>query len=326
MNSKRKKYCIAYGIFLLIYFSALAVLKILAENKVISEKIITTGVVLFPIILFLPFVIWGVLFVINYFVSSVRNIHSCGDTLFDELDYYGIHWGETKEHYEDMINAVQFYYKTGGKVDSVVGKDLKKLYNRLDFLKRELNTKEHLYTCFISVGLSICATLFFEFSFGKFQNQIFFYILFIVLFFVLVLLRYYKPFSEESNQIYKYEMKLLKEKIADAEKEVLIDYQKEDMMLTKQNVLNELMDKCFFASAKKREDISKDIRIVGKLNLNIQSTSELKEVIFCIGKKKRQCVLYLDKNNHLATEQYEILYKILRKYNMIYELSEEDKK
>lgn len=144
-------------------------------------------------------------------------------------------------------------------------------------------------------------------------------ILGMVLFFAVVLIKYSEMFNEGSNQIYQYELKLLNEKIENAENSLLIKYKKEDMMLTKQNVLNTLMDKCKVLFGKKYDDITNDIRIIEQINLNVEEGVDYKEIKFLIGKTKREGILYLD-NNKLINEDYEILYKILRKYDLIYKI------
>ena len=92
------------------------------------------------------------------------------------------------------------------------------------------------------------------------------------------------------------------------------------MMLTKQNVLNTLMDKCKVLFGKKYDDITNDIRIIEQINLNVEEGVDYKEIKFLIGKTKREGILYLDNNNKLINEDYETLYKILRKYDLIYKI------
>lgn len=255
----------------------------LAEGINIAEAI-------FLLLFMGPLIIWGGITIVKYFAGSIANIHSSGDSLFAELDNYHRHWGETKEHYNDMINVIHFYYKEG-KVDSVIGKDLCKLYKRKEFLERAIGTKEYLCMCLTSVGFSICATLFLEYTKSDDTHSIWYGILGMVLFFAVVLIKYSEMFNEGSNQIYQYELKLLKEKIEDAENSVLVKYKKEDMMLTKQNVLITLMDKCKVLFGKKYDDITNDIRIIEQINLNVEEGIDYKK-----------------------------LYDILRKYDLIYKI------
>lgn len=323
MSNKWTKWKIGYGIFLFLYVIILVVLKQFVPREVIAENIINMGATIFLFLFLVPIIVWVGVNIIKYFINSINNIHFCGDKLFEELDSYGIHWGESKEHYQDMINVINFYYKEGGKVDTIVGNDLKRLYNRLEFLKRELSTKEHLITCVVSFGLSICATIFLDSTSEKDINQTWYMILFCFLFLAIVLVRYFGMFHEGSNQISEYELKLLKRKIAKAEEEVSEVYAREDILLTKQNVLNELMDRCVHAYGKKKEEIEKDIRAIEKLNLNIRDTYSLNEQLFQIGKKKRMIVMFMDKNDNWVNKQYEILYEVLRKYDLV---SEKDEK
>lgn len=317
----KKVVCWMWIVILFLFFVSLLVLEYLACKKIIREGIVKRGISIFGIVVLISIIIGIGTGIIKYFAKCIKNIRHCGDPLFGELDLYGQHWRVTKEYYNNKINAIYFYYKKGGKVDTIVGNDLKRLYNRLDFLKRKLNTREHVLTCIISVGLSVCATLFLKYAF---ENQMWCMWIFVVLFLVLILFRYFDPYSGD-EQIYEYELKLLKEKIDCAEKEILINYQKEIFLLTKQNVLNELINKCSRTYGKDRESIEKDIEIIESINLNISNPYDFKEIQFTIGKKGGRGALLLDKNDHLANEQYEKLYKILDKHD-IFKMTEDKKR
>lgn len=140
----------------------------------------------------------------------------------------------------------------------------------------------------------------------------------------MTLFRYEDAFNDSHNQIYKYEIEKLKKKISIAEDSLKDDYQREDILLTKQYVLRMLIAKCNYAHGKKKKDIIDDIERIEKLNLYMASLSDYKELTFRIGKSDKQGVLFLDANKKMASKQYEILYSVLRKYDWIYEI-EEDK-
>lgn len=148
--------------------------------------------------------------------------------------------------YKNMIDSINFYYKKGGKVDTVIGKDLKRLYNRADFLKNGISTIEHLNTCFTSVGLSICASALLNIINQSIIYMVVYGISFIILFLVVVLYRYNSINNNAFSSIYEYELKLLQNKIANIEQDIYEEFQREDILLTKQNVLGELMNKCKF--------------------------------------------------------------------------------
>lgn len=319
MSSKKLKFWCVCGIFLFVYFIVKQIIESFVVAGSIFDEVLKIAAFIFLLLFLCPLIAWVGIAIVKYFVGSITNIHSSGDSLFDELDNYNTHWGETKEHYQEMINVINFYYKKDGKVDIVIGNDLCKLYNRKDFLERTLETKEYLCTCLISVGLSICATLFLDYMRAGDGYPTWYGIIGIGLFFAVVLIKYSKIFNEGSNQIYKYELDLLDKKIKDAEKEVSVDYKREDMMLTKQNVLLTLIDKCKLPFGKKHDDIVNDIRIVERINLNVEEYADYEEIKFIIGKTKREGIIYVDKNNKLINE-YEKLYEILRKYDLIYKI------
>lgn len=321
MNSKKLRLWRGYGIFLFVYFIVIQIIDSFAVVGSILDEGVKIAALIFPLLFLCPLIAWVGIAIVKYFVGSITNIHSSGDSLFDELDNYNTHWGETKEHYQEMINVLNFYYKKDGKVDLVIGNDLCKLYNRKEFLERTLETKEYLCTCLISVGLSICATLFLDYMRAGDGYPTWYGIIGIGLFFAVVLIKYSKIFNEGSNQIYKYELDLLKKKIKDAEKEVSVDYKREDMMLTKQNVLLTLINKCKFPFGKKYDDIVMDIRTIEQINLNVEEYADCEEIKFFIGKTKREGILYVDKNsNKFINDQYKKLYDILRKYDLIYKI------
>lgn len=319
MSGKKMKFWSIYGGVLLVCFIASWIIGFFAVEGSSLAETVKIATAIFLVLIMVPLIIWVGIAIVKYFAGSIANIHSSGDSLFAELDNYHRHWGETKEHYNDMINVIHFYYKEG-KVDSVIGKDLCKLYKRKEFLERAIGTKEYLCMCLTSVGFSICATLFLEYMRSGDTYPIWYGMLGVLLFFAVVLIKYSEMFNEGSNQIYQYELKLLNEKIEDAENSLLIKYKKEDMMLTKQNVLNTLMDKCKVLFGKKYDDITNDIRIIEQINLNVEEGVDYKEIKFLIGKTKREGILYLDNNNKLINEDYETLYKILRKYDLIYKI------
>ena len=81
--------------------------------------------------------------------------------------------------------------------------------------------------------------------------------------------------------------------LEEAEKKVSVDYKREDMMLTKQNVLLTLIDKCKLPLGKKHDDIVRDIRTVERINLNVEEYANCEEVKFFIGKTNREGILFI---------------------------------
>lgn len=320
MSSKKTRLCRGYAIFLFIYFIIILIIESFMKEESALYEFVKIAAFIFGVMFLCTFIALVGIAIVKYFVGSITNIHSSGDSLFDGLDKYNIHWGETKEHYQEMINVINFYYKKDGKVDLVIGNDLRKLYNRKEYLECTLETKDYLSTCLISVGLSICATLFLDYMRAGDIYPAWYGIIYIVLFFAVVLFKYSKIFNEGSNQIYKYELGLLDEKIKEAEKKVSVDYKREDMMLTKQNVLLTLIDKCKLPIGKKHDDIVRDIRTVERINLNVEEYANCEEVKFFIGKTKREGILFLDKNNKFINDDYKKLYDILRKHDLIYKI------
>lgn len=224
MDNVRVKYRNGWRVILFLYFIILCILKYFKNKQLVDERIVSVVAAIFILLLLGTITICIISSITKYFTISVKNIKSCGDKLFDELDYYNRHWGKSNEYYQNMINAVKFYYKPGGKVETVIGDDLHRLYNRVEFLKRALSTKEHLNTCVMSVGLSVCATLFFEYFYRTNENETWYMIAFSVIFLAVLLFRYFVPFHEGSTQIYEYELRLLNKRITYVETKVSEDF------------------------------------------------------------------------------------------------------
>lgn len=97
-----------------------------------------------------------------------------------------------------------------------VGNDLKRLYNRYDFLKVQLGSKDFVLTCFTSVSLSIFSTLVCSYV-DETKETPWFYSFFLAILFVAIMISK-NYFRGESDRIYEYELKLLNAKIKRAEK------------------------------------------------------------------------------------------------------------
>ena len=183
MRKNSRVVCTIVMIFCIV---ALVVTGILAGRGVIGENILKWIIISLLLIMIVVLLLCGAISAIKSVARSFKNMKSCGDPLFNEIDSYKHHWGETKEHYEDMINVISYYYGIGGKVETVVGNDLMRLFNRLDFLKQELNAKSHFNTCILSIGLSITASLFVDAAFSQSNN----FVIYLLVGFVVFLFRY----------------------------------------------------------------------------------------------------------------------------------------
>lgn len=313
----KRKLQVGYVKGLIIITACVAIILFLKMERGIN--VVQFGVGLIEILIVILGAGYIVKRVAQYYTCSIKSVHSCGVPLFDELDYYKHRWGdETNEYYCNIINIIAFYYKKGGKVDTVVGNDLDGLYKRLQFLKRQLGTNDYFANCISSLGISVCASIIYE---NQSDNYKWYkVIIFIAVFVAVFLVRYYKPFYENNDPTYEYEIKLLETKITEAQNKILVECPREDIFLTKQNILNILINKVKGVHGAKRKDIIRDIEAIEKLNLNLNNASCFYELQFKMGRTKKKGVLFLDEKNNVANEQYQILYKILRKYRLIYEI------
>ena len=242
---------------------------------------------------------------------------------FDELDDYKQHCGESNEHYQDVIRAIALYYRPNGNVDKVVGKDLKRLLNRAEFLKREIKIGEHFITCITSLGVSIAAAFLIALEVKPDGQDLINMIVGFFVFFAMLLLPYNNVIKGSASEIYNFELQLLKEKIKIVEENICKSAMNEEIMRTKKNVLNVLGDK-YVTSIRKSKELLDDIRAVEQLDLCEGEFSNCETISFIIGKTKRSGVLLFNDKNQLANSAYKKLYKILRKYDLIYEIEGEE--
>lgn len=302
------------AIFLgLLYLFVFSFCEILVKNNLVEKVVIYWLKILGVIVLLISGLIVIAVYTIKFVMNCRKNIQFSSDTIFDELDSYDRHWERTKEYYINKVNIVNFYYKKGGKIDQNVGNDLKRLYDRKAFLERKIGIEEHLSSCILSVGLSICATFLCN-SFEKSTEMN--TIAFIVIFIICVLLRYSNLFDKSINEIYEYELSLLRQKISYAEANVIKNYSDEWMLKTRQNVIEELLDKCSVLGRSYNKEIVADIKNVERLELSVDNVDCYNVKEYRMGKKERIIKIPYDKNNEEATEDYKILIEIVKKHKI----------
>lgn len=306
--------------FMIFYFIFLLVIK---SIDVFSDDLEMIFAVAFILMIITTIILSGGIRVVRFYIDAVRNMRSCGDQLFEELDEYKQHCGETKEHYQDVIRAITFYYLPDGKVDKVVGKDLTRLFARADYLKREIKIGEHFTTCITSIGLSVVATCLIALDFKTSGQDMINMVIGFLVFFAMLLLPYNNVIKGGSNEIYHFEMSLLEEKIRIAEEALYEPKMNEKVMKTKKNVLNVLGDK-YVTAFWKSQELLDDIRQIEKMDLHEGGIDGFTMIDFVIGKTKRSGVLLFNEKNQLANASYKRLYKILRKYNLIYKIEGEE--
>lgn len=318
---KRNVWKVLYIVFLIVY---LVVLLVIGSTDIITEDMEMLLASIYILLMVVTILAFGGIQVAKFFIDAVRNMRSCGDLLFDELDEYKQHCGESKEHYQDVIQAISFYYLPDGYVDTIVGNDLMRLFNRAEFLRREIKTGEYLVTCITSVGLSVAASLLFAMELKNESAELLNMLIGLLVFFAMLLVPYNKIIKSDSNEIYNYELNLLEKKIAIAEEILCHPNINEEIIRTKKNVLNVLGDKYIVVFGRKNTELLDDIRCIEKLDLYVDNVDEYKKISFTIGKTKRTGILLFDEENHLINEQYKSLYHILQKYNLICKIGDED--
>lgn len=119
MSEKKMKFCSNYGFVLFVSFIVLLIIGHFAEDGSTIAQVNKVARCIFLVLFFGTLIIGVVAIIVKYFADGIANIRSSGDSVFPELDNYHRNWGESKEHYNDMINVIHFYYEEG-KVDNCI--------------------------------------------------------------------------------------------------------------------------------------------------------------------------------------------------------------
>lgn len=266
--------------------------------------------------------------IFSKFKNGLYNIRKCDDELFQNIDFYIECNERDNSNYLKQIQIINLYYSDGGKVDELVQeKKLERLFMRRDFLLKKIHFSDNIIENYCSLGISILASYIFTANASNnLLNNIILVLLILGSFVVFIILRYAKRGQAGSYeyQIQEYELTLLNEKIEQLEKNSIITPDDEKLLLTKQIVLNELIKKRNKAKRKgTKETLEKDIKIVENLELCMGDYSDYFLQNIYLGEKEIYLVYNKEKGKtkkctgekYLATQDYAILYNILKKYD-----------
>ena len=207
----------------------------------VIKTILSSLFLLIAVAMIVYFVICGI-FTMK---RGIRNIKKCDDELFKKIDQYKKCWGEDKHYYIKQIQIINLYYEKGGKVDELVkNKEIERLYARADFLLIQNSLFDNLITCFYSLVISVIASFVCQMVECESVLLMFVWMVTILLsFFGIILSRYAEKGQAGSYRYYidEYERDLLLQKITDLEKELTITGDDEQILETKQIVINELI-------------------------------------------------------------------------------------
>ena len=254
----------------------------------------------------------------------------CDDELFSCIDEYKKCWGESREYYERQIQIINLFYESTDKVGKLVdNNEVDRLFARMDYLSVQSDFYNNITTYFCSLAISVIASIVFRVL--ECENLVKIYIgmaIAIVSFLVIALFRYMQR-GQDGSYLYlvnEYEKELLVEKIKEVEKKMKISKADEDALNTKRIVIGELISIRKKAKRKRRkQQIEDDIKIVEKLKLCLGDYEDCHKQMLNINGKKG-CLVYDKeegkKNNYigefnLKTQDYSVLYNILKKYEFI---------
>lgn len=272
---------------------------------------------------------WLAIGVISTMKRGIHNIRNCDDELFSKIDQYKKCWGEDRYYYIKQIQIINLYYAKGGNVDQLVRENkIERLYARADFLMNQNALYDNMVTYFYSLVISIIASFICKAMEGESVLLMFIWGMAIMVSFLgIFLLRYAEKGQAGSYRHYidEYERKLLLKKIGAWEKKLIVTVDDEQILETKQVVINELIRVRERAKRKEREEIENDIKKVGELNLLMGEYSSCYiQKIYVNG---IECCMVYDRergreNNYigesnLINQDYSILYQILTRYDLI---------
>lgn len=301
----------------------------------------------------IPFIISLCLYIKN----CMKNLRSCNDELFDELDGHKKRWEENDNYYINRIKIINLFYAKGGKIDTLVkNKEIKRLFIRSDYLSKQLSTFDDLYSNFQAFGISIVAALFMQITNEANSNpfiEIFSTIMIFIAFFAILLIKYQErgQISSYTHMIDEYELGLLKQKIYEVEQEIVCTNNDLDVLKMQKVIFDELdklRKKTWFWNRKRKKEIIQDIITVENLNLCLGSypyyikkqINVNNNICHLVYKKKLKKPNHKKINNKLNRKKinhkkinrnfnsvvfknndYAVLYDILKKYNLILNLN-----
>lgn len=329
----RKKTLLEYIpilIFLTIFFVFfMQIYKEMAFQN-IQMKYLSTIIVMIVLTLILSPIIFGGNKIIDIYKNGFHNLRKCDDKLFENIDVYKNWWKTSNVDYLRQIQIINLYYSKNGKVDEVVKeKKLERLFKRKDFLLKQAAWSEDFMAYFNSLIISGLASFIFAvYSNTNLIKNIFSFIVIFFIFFEIFFIKYAERGENGSyfKQILEYEMKLLDEKIEQLEKNLIITPDDEKILFTKKIVLDGLIKKRKKAKRKgTKETLEKDIKSVENLELCLGDYSNYfiqsiylgeNEIYLVYNREEGRKTNYIGEL-YLATQDYAILYNILKKYDWL---------
>ena len=330
MKKWQRKYIIAMGIVLGVTISGLIFL-ICCNNRIAIELSVSIKNVILLLCVFIMAAMLGyyAIYAIVLMKKGAHNIKECDDSLFTKIDKYKSCWTESKENYIKQIQIINLIYKEEGEVDRLVkNQEIERLYARYSFLDVQSNLHDEWGTLFYSLIISVIAS--FVCQMLECQNTVImigWMVVIMLSFFMLALSKYAERGQDGSYKylISQYEKKLLTEKIEKLERDLLILEADEEILETKQIVINELINIAKRKYGKKKKEVLQDIKCIEQLNLCMGNYSGFyKSKIYV---QNQICYLVYDsdkgkENNYmgernLVNQHYSILFHILEKYNLI---------
>lgn len=329
-KTKRVENLYAKIVFAVCIPSFIALFALLVNKDHISENIYNILIEVIPLTIVLAIYILPLLIFIRMLIAvknGMHNVRKCDDELFDKIDFFLDYWRNEDATCKKRISIINLYYKDGGKIDELVqNKEIVRLFARKSFLSVRINFTQDIMTCFYSLIISVIASTVFQLiQSNGFFTMLFEFILVLIMFFILLFIRYYKRGENGSYtyQIQEYELKLLSEKIEKLESGLQANEQDEKILVTQQTILKDLINKKRRLKSKKsQKSLIKDIETLETLDLSLEYCDNYKLYEISFDKNTGYMAYSLDENgeiNGLPTEPFKIFYEIIKKHYRIIE-------
>lgn len=281
----------------------------------------------------------GFPFVIKWIIilkKGIHNVRQCDDEFWKQIDAYKRRWNASNEYYNKIIRVLKFYYQKGGKVDELVkNKELDRLYLRFEFLNAQTMFDNDINGAELSLIISLVASFLYSIVDQNNANYLMTVIasiilpLFLVGIIFLFVISFYSQRGKNGSYDYminQFEIELLSKKIKKLQKKLYVSLDNEDALIKQQMIIDFLID----MRRKEKDDnkkgaIENDIHIVENLQLEITNKSECHVKEIKIGNKYIKLFYQQGKEKtdfdrkKLINDQYEKLYKILEKYQLVIE-------
>lgn len=317
---------IPFTFFIIVLCTTSAMMSIESEeNTIVYSPYLKLAVILSLVVCagICSFQLW------RYLKNAISKTDDTEDTLFEDLDNWCKSYPKDLAYYRTGIQLVNAKYRKHGIVYELVqNQKFDRLLRRKEHLGNQLNYLEGLNQCFLSLILSIIATLVMNTVDSNNWVIFFIVILFVIVTFIVITVAKFNENTFQLNQsersIREYELKRLDDYIDEYNRQSVVLEEQEIVLHTQVTVIDALSKSLKSAKKNKRQEILDDIMCIKHLNLLDYDVANAHLEFFYIDGKKC-CLVYKNEgfsNNdspahqQLINNDYSALYSKLERYSL----------